>query len=142
MIVIVQNTDKKRLLVKTLSVVSLITMFWLYYGHMSDRFQEQNTKLLTKIEKHEEKNKKINSKAIKLEKTIYKEAVVIVNLIEQKHVQSIKIVKDKLLIVCDFNTNIEPLLIRYGVNAMVKSTEKNLKLALDLRTIVENKYES
>lgn len=142
MIIIVQNTDKKRTLVKLLSVVSLLTMFWLYYNHMSSRFAEQNKQLITKIETKQKENEKLNSKAVKLERTIYKEALKIVNLLEQKHVQSIKIVKDKLLIVCDFNTDIEPVLIRYGVNAMVKSTDKNMKLALDLRTIVENKYES
>jgi len=142
MIIIVQNTDKKRTLVKLLSVVSLLTMFWLYYNHMSIRFAEQNKQLITKIETKQKENEELNSKAVKLERTIYKEALKIVNLLDQKHIQSIKIVKDKLLIVCDFNTDIEPVLIRYGVNAMVKSTDKNMKLALDLRTIVENKYES
>jgi hypothetical protein len=85
---------------------------------------------------------KNTNKTFNLENTIYKEAAIIVNLINQKYVQSIKIEKDKLLIVCDFNTDIEPVLIRYGVNAMIKNTNKNIKLALDLRIIVENKYES
>ena len=51
-------------------------------------------------------------------------------------------VKDKLYLVCDFNTDIEPLLIRYGVGAMIKNSNQNIKIAIDLKTIVENKYES
>ena len=64
------------------------------------------------------------------------------NLLEQKHIQSIKIVKDKLYIICDFTTDIEPLLIRYGVAAMIKNSNKNIKIAIDLKTIVENKYDT
>ena len=140
MIIVIEGKRNKQLLIKALSMLSLVAMFWLYYGHMSDKFQEQNNQLLSKLEL--KKEKKITDKKSNLEKTIYKEATIIVDLINQKHVQSIKIVKDKLLIVCDFNTDIEPLLIRYGVNAMVKNTSTNIKLALDLKLIVENKYES
>jgi len=140
MIIILKTRNKNQLLIKALSMVSLILMFWLYYNHMSNKFQEQNNQLLTKLDKTIVK-KKID-KSINLEKTIYKEAIVIVNLLEQKHVQSIKIVKDKLYLICDFTTDIEPLLIRYGVAAMVKNSTKNIKIAIDLKTIVENKYDS
>ena len=140
MIIIIEGKRNKQLLIKALSMLSLVVMFWLYYSHMSDKFKEQNNQLLSKLEL--KKEKKITDKKSNLEKTIYKESVVIVDLIGQKNIQSIKVVKDRLLIVCDFNTDIEPLLIRYGVNAMVKNTSNNIKLALDLKLIVENKYES
>jgi len=140
MIIIVEGKRNKQLLIKALSMLSLVIMFWLYYGHMSDKFKAQNDQLLTKLELKKEKI--ITNKQYNLEKTIYKESVVIVDLIGQEHIQSIKIIKDRLLIVCDFNTDIEPLLVRYGVNAMVKNTATNIKLALDLKLIVENKYES
>jgi len=142
MIIIVKNQNKKRILIKSISVISLLAMFWLYYQHMSSKFQEQNALLTTELEIKKEIEKQTTSKSVKLEKTIYKEAVVVVNLIGQKYIRSVKIVKDKLLIVCDFGTNIEPVLIRYGVNAMLKSTDTDIKLALDLKTIVESKYES
>jgi len=140
MIIVIEGKRNKQLLIKALSMLSLVVMFWLYYGHMSDKFKEQNNQLLSKLEL--KKEKKITDKKYNLEKTIYKESVVITDLLGQEHIQSIKIVKDKLLIICDFNTNIEPLLIRYGVNAMIKNTSSNIKLALDLKLIVENKYES
>lgn len=140
MIIILKTTNKNRLLIKTLSVLSLLIMFGFYYQHMSNKFAEQNNNLVNKLDKTI--IKKEIDKSIKLEKTIYKESVIIVNLLEQKHVQSIKIIKDKLYIVCDFTTDIEPLLVRYGVGAMIKNTKKNIKIAINLKTIVENKYES
>ena len=140
MIVIIKTRNRNQLLIKALSMLSLLIMFWLYYGHMSDKFQEQNNKLVNKLDQTIIK-KKID-KSINLEKTIYKEAVIIVNLLEQKHIQSIKVLKDKLFIICDFSTDIEPLLIRYGIAAMIKNSDQNIKIAIDLRKIVENKYDS
>jgi len=142
MLIIVQNQNNKRVLVKTIAVLSLFTMFWLYYQHMSSKFQEENMKLATELITKKEIEKKLNSKTVKLENLLYKEAVLITKLINQKNIQSIQIVKDKLLIICDFGTNMEPVMIRYGVNAMLKSTDTDIKIALDIRTIVENKYES
>ena len=140
MIVIVKGKNTKQLIIKALSMLSLVVMFYLYYGHMSEKFAKQNQDLVNKLNTKTE-NKKIDVSK-QLEKTIYKEAVVVVDLLEQRHIQSIKVVKDKLLIICDYNTDIEPILIRYGVKALVKNTSRNIKIALDLRTIVENKYES
>lgn len=140
MIIIIKTRNKNQLLIKALSVLSLLLMFSLYYNHMSNKFAKENEELTTILNKTIVK-KKIN-KIINIEETIYKEAVVIVGLLEQKHIQSIKIIKDKLYIVCDFTTNIEPLLIRYGVGAMVKHTKRNIKIAINLKKIVENKYDS
>ena len=142
MVIIVQNQNKKRVMVKTIAVLSLVTMFWLYFQHMSTKFQEQNTKLAIELETKKELERKINSKSAKLEELIYKEAVLVTKLINQKNIQSIQIIKDKLLITCDFGTNIEAVMIRYGASAMLKSTDVDIKIALDIKTIVENKYES
>lgn len=142
MIIVVKNRNTKRLAVKSLAVFSLFAMFYLYYNHMSNKFAEQNQVLATKLEVKETIERKLNDKSIKMENTIYKEALTIVKLIGQEHVQSVKVLKDQLLIVCDFTTNIEPILIRYGANAMVKHTKTNIKVALNLKTIVENKYEA
>ena len=142
MLIIVQNQNNKRVIVKAMAGLSLVMMFWLYYQHMSNKFQEQNNKLTTELETKKAIEKKMNSKSVKLENIIYNEALLITKLINQKNIQSIQIVKDKLLITCDFGTNIESVMIRYGVSAMLKSTDVDIKIALDIRTIVENKYES
>jgi len=139
MIVIVKGKDYKRIAIKAISYIIIVIMFYFYYQHMSDKFKDQNKQLVTKLNISVEK--KQDKKTKKLEDTIYNEALVIVNLVKQKHVQSIKIVNNRLLMVCDFDTNIEPLMIRYGINALIQSTSKNIKLAIKLKTIVENKYE-
>ncbi|MEA3383902.1 MAG: hypothetical protein U9Q20_04395 [Campylobacterota bacterium] len=139
MIVIVKGKDYKRVIIKSLSILSLFIMFYFYYQHMSDKFKTQNDLLVNKLNTTIETKK--SNKSIELEKLIYKEAVIIVDLIEQRNVQSIQIVKDRLMLICDYNSNIEPLMIRYGVSALIKSTSKNIKIAIDLKTIVENKYE-
>jgi len=140
MIVIIKGSNIKQLIIKALSMLSLVLMFYFYYGHMSNKFKAQNEQLISKLNIKKEIKKADLS--VKFEKTIYKEAVIVVDLLDQKHIQSIKIVKDKLLIICDYDTNIEPVLIRYGVNALIKNTSQNVKIALDLKIIVENKYES
>ncbi len=140
MIVIIKARNPRNMIVKTLSTLSLMVMFYFYYGHMSDKFAEQNQQLVTKLEVKKDTKKANFSK--KLEDIIYKEALIVVDLLDQKKVQSVQIKKQKLLIVCDFNTNIEAVMIRYGVKALIKNTSKDIKIALDLKTIVESKYET
>ena len=77
-----------------------------------------------------------------LEKLIYKEAEKVVDLLDQTNIISIKVVNKKLYIVCDYDTDIEPLLVRYGVNAMIKQSAQNIKIAIDLKFIVESRYET
>ncbi len=139
MIIVVKGFDYRRVLVKGLSYLALIIIFYFYYGHMSTKFENQNNKLENEL--NIQKKEETLNKSLAYEDEIYKEAVVIVDLLEQKHIQSVKIIKDKLLIICDYNTDIEPILIRYGVKAFVKNTAKNIKIAIDVKTIVENKYE-
>ena len=141
MVLIVKGKNYKSLLRKTLSVVLLVTMFSFYYIHMSNKFQEDKLKLQTQLLA---KNKIITDKKnlkSKIERLIYKEAENSVELIGQEHVQEVKIIKNKLVIICDWDTDIEPLFIRYGVIALVKSTPENIKIAIDLKYIVESKYE-
>ena len=139
MIIILKSRNNNQMIIKALSILSLVIMFYLYYQHMSTKFSNQQKQLVNNLEVSVKKKKVDKSK--KYENVIYKESVIIVDLIEQKNIQSIKILKNKLYIVCDYNTDIEPLLIRYGVNALIKNTSKNIKIAIDLKNIVENKYE-
>ena len=137
MIVIVNSKSYKKLIVKLLSYVGLLIMFYFYYNHMSNKFQQQNEKLKQSL--NIAKTTKKNNISKENEQIIYKEAVIITNLIDQKYIESMKIVKDRLLIICDPNTNIEPLMVRYGVKAYIKDTQKNIKIAIDLSTIMEKK---
>jgi len=137
MIVLVQKNGYKRLIIRSLSYVAIIIMFYFYYNHMCNKFANQ-TKTL---KKDLNITKRVYNSPIsdKYENAIYKEAVSIVDLLGQQYIISMKIVNKRLLIICNNDTNIVPLMIRYGVNAYVKNTQNNIKIAIDLTTIVENK---
>ncbi len=139
MILVVKGKNYKKIAIKVLSMVGLIAMFFAYYAHMSNKFQTQNKNLVKKLDiKNENKKLKL---AKKLEKLIYKEAEMAVNLLGQENIRKIGIFEKKLFIVCDYDTDIEPLLVRYGVRAMMKQTVADIKIAIDLKFIVESKYE-
>ena len=142
MIVIVKEKKYKAILRKALAFSALVIMFSVYYNHMSTQFKEQNATLEKKLKEETAKLKKKYNLSKKVERLIYKEAEECVELLGQEKIQSIKIVKNKLYIVCDWNTDTEPLFVRYGVLALVKSTPENVKIAISLKYIVESKYEA
>ncbi len=141
MILIVKGKTYKHLIRKTIAYSALVIMFGLYYNHMSNQFKEQNLKLQKELAIKTAALKKKQNISKKLERIIYKEAEKCVDLLGQEKIQSVKIVKNKLLIVCDWDTNTEPLYVRYGVLALVKNTPENVKIAIDLKFIVESRYE-
>ncbi|MEA3314513.1 MAG: hypothetical protein U9Q30_01490 [Campylobacterota bacterium] len=152
MVIIVKNSNIKEKIIKIVAGLSLIIMFVAYYFHMSNKFQEEfntgvdmsevvNSSSTTTTTPVEVFKPRRLDKSLKFEETIYKEATIVVDLLEQKHIQSIKAVKNKLLIVCDYDTDLEPLMVRYGVQALIKNEVTHIKIALDLKEIVENRYE-
>ncbi len=139
MILVVKGKDYRKLAMKTFSYVGLIVMFYFYYNHMSDKFSQTNQSLVKKLNiKVDTKKNKLTKK---LEKLIYKEAERIVDLLGQHNIINIKIIEGKLFIICDYDTDVEPLLVRYGVKAMMRQNAKNIKIAIDLKFIVESRYE-
>jgi len=143
MVLIIKEKHKtKQIIGKVLSYGFLIGMFTLYYFHKSNEFLESNDKLAKELKKNQDLQASKLELNKNVEKVIYKEAESCVDLIGQEKIQSIKIVKDKLYIVCDWDTDIEPLFIRYGVMALVKSTPENIKIAIDLKFVVESNYEA
>ena len=70
-------------------------MFYLYYGHMSEKFQLQNKQLSNKLNIEISNTKSRVSD--KVEASIYKEAKLLVKMLNQKHIQSIKILKDNFI---------------------------------------------
>ena len=141
MILIVKGTDYKSWIRKTLSFVALVGMFYLYYNHMSSEFKAQNEQLAKNLKEKTLALKKKFNLTKKIERIIYKEAEKCVDLVGQEKIKSIKIDKDRLIIVCDWDTDIEPLFVRYGVLALVKSTPEDIKIKIDLKFIVESRYE-
>lgn len=135
MIVAVKRKDYKRIIIKVISYISLVAMFTAYYVHMSDEFSNNSS------DKEETKLTVKEKKSIIIEKIIYKEAETAVDLLGQNNIQEIKVVGKRLLIVCDTNVDLEPLMVRYGVMALVKNGVNDIKIAISLDFIVESKYE-
>ena len=140
MIVAVKTNTKKRFFIKVISTVVVVIMFIAYYNHMSNEFAMQAKK------EKEEKLKAIeidNKKAMqkKLERIVYREAETAVDLIGQRNIQDVKIVSNKVLIVADVGTNLEALKVRYGSTALIKKDLKDVKIAIDLKYVIESKLD-
>lgn len=139
MIVAVKRNNKKRVFIKLISALSLVGLLFYYYNHMSEEYKKKeelaNEKQLEQIQKDEEAQK-----SKKLERVIYREIETAVDLIGQRKVINVKIVSNKALIIVDPDTNLEALKIRYGTAALIKKDLKDIKIALDLKYIIENMY--
>ena len=139
MIVAVKRNNKKRNLIKLISAVAVVGMFVYYYFHMSEEYAKQqeieNKKQLQLIEKNKEEEK-----SRKIERIIYREIETAVDLIGQRKVIDVKLISNKALIVVDPDTNLDALKVRYGTTALIKKDLKDIKIALDLKYIIESKY--
>ncbi|OUR71254.1 hypothetical protein A9Q76_05900 [Arcobacter sp. 31_11_sub10_T18] len=137
MIVTVKRKNYKKLIIKAISLLSVVAMFTVYYNYMSTKLNQES------MQKKEVKNKETlkSKKAKAIEKIIYREAETAVDLIGQINVKEIKILGKRLFLVCDTNTDLEPLMIRYGVMALVKHSVKDIKIAINLDLIVASKYD-
>ncbi|WP_375724832.1 hypothetical protein LXN10_05205 [Arcobacter sp. KX21116] len=136
MIVTVKNSGPKNYVMKIISVVALVAMFTAYYFHMSDEFSSDKGK--TNSKQTIEDMKKEDSKEV--ERLIYKEVETAVELVGQEHIQDVKIVKNKILLVCDTDTNLDALKVRYGTLALIKNDLNNIKIVIDIKYIIESKY--
>lgn len=140
MIVVVKRIDYKKLFVKVGTIMALIIAFGAYYFYMSDYYKNfgeetaDNTAIEATISDIKEK------KARTLENIIYQEADTATSLIGKDNIKDIKINNDRLLIIANPKTDIEPIMIRYGVLALVQNTKNDIKIAVDLATIVQSRY--
>lgn len=141
MIVVVKKKNIKKVVIKALVLLFLVAMFGAYYLHMSDFFvnmEAQNKKVETtpkKIELTPEEKR-----ALKLEDLFYKEAEDIVDLLGQKYIRKVYVTQKSLVFHCDNETNIEPLLIKYGTNANYKVGIDFMTISIDLNFIVEENF--
>lgn len=139
MIVAVKTNTKKRLVIKILSALAVVGMFVFYYYYMSDTYAkkqaEEKQKQLQEIQIEDKKDK-----AKKLERIIYREIETAVDLIGQIKVIDVKILSNKALIIVDPDTNLDALKVRYGSTALIKKGLKDTKIAIDLKYIIESKY--
>ena len=138
MIVAVKNSGPKRVLTRVISLLVVIAMFVAYYFHMSEEFSSKEETLKQEQVQNVEDDRAEEAK--KIERLIFREVETAVDLVGQEYIQDVKIVKDKILITCDTSTNLDPIKVRYGTLALIKNNLNNIKIAIDIRYIVESKY--
>jgi hypothetical protein len=131
--------NKKQKIIKIASLVVVVIMFIAYYFHMENEFKLQQEKelQLKKAEKIKIETKKKKKKL--LERSLVSEIEKIVDLIGQKYINHIKIVEKKVVVICEPNTNLEALMVRYGSMALIKESLKETIIAIDLKYIVESR---
>ncbi|WP_072680365.1 hypothetical protein [Arcobacter sp. LA11] len=139
MIVAVKTNSKKKLFIRIASLLAVVVMFVFYYFYMSNEFtSKQDTDANEKIQAIN-KNAKLE-KSKKLERIIYREIETAVDLIDQRNILNVKIISNRALIVVDPDTNLDALKVRYGSMALIKKGIKDIKIAIDLKYIIESKY--
>ena len=138
MIVAVKR-NKKQKLFKIISLLILVCMFGAYYYYTSKAFEEQQLIELEnkKVQKLEEEKQETVKKNI--ERAILVEVEKAVDLVGQEHVKHVKIIENKVVLVCNPNTNLDALLVRYGVMAFVKKTLNEVIIAVDIDFILKSK---
>lgn len=141
MIVVVKKNNFKKLAMKIISLLVVGGMLAAYYFHMGEKFSNE-TADQTQMAEDESNLSDKEKLSRKLEKIIYKESENVVHLIGQSNIQKIRVVGKTLFVVCDSNTDIEPLMVRYGALALVKNTNKDIKIAINLQDIIGDIYES
>ena len=140
MIVAVKR-NKKQKIIKLISLAVLVAMFGGYYFYMSKEFEEKQrieleTKKAEKIEAEENKKYKKS-----LEKAILTEIEKAVDLIGQKYIQHVKIIENKVVIICEPKTNLDALKVRYGTMALIKNTLNEIIIAIDVKYIVKSRLD-
>lgn len=138
MIVAVKRTNYKKLAIKVGVVVFLAGMFLAYYDHLSDKFSNVIGQSQTPQEQSIDQFSQNRAKQI--ERIIYDEAQIAVDLLSQEYVRTVKVIGRKLYIACDPEVNLDALKVRYGVMALIKTTTQDTKIAIDLKQIVESRY--
>ena len=138
MIVAVKR-NKKRYLIKILSVLALVGMFSAYYYHMNKNYEELlkkelETKQALKIQEDKKEKEKKD-----IETAILTEIEKAVDLIGQENIKHVKIIEDKVVIICEPSTNLDALMVRYGAMALVKKTLNEIIIAVDVNFILKSR---
>ena len=139
MIVAVKTNSKKRTFVRIASLLAVVMMFIFYYFYMSNEFKSKQEENADQKIQRINKNAKLE-KSKKLERIIYREIETAVDLIEQRNILDVQIISNRALIVVDPNTNLDALKVRYGSMALIKKSINDTKIAIDLKYIIESKY--
>lgn len=141
MIVAVKRNKSQKIL-KIIIVVLLVSGGAYYYNDYLEtaRINAEKQKLEEEqkrvLKAKEEEQEKIKQEA---QREILAEVEKAVNLIGQEHVRDVKLIKNKVVFVCEPDTNIDALVVRYGAMALIKKTFDEIVIVVDIDFILKNK---
>ena len=137
MIVAVKRNKNFKLLKIGAVVVVLLIAIAIFYN----KYQTKQEEIRLANEKQEILKIEANSKEkekIDIEKAILSEVEKAVELVGQEHIRTVKIIDNKIVIVCEANSNLEALFVRYGAMAMIKRTLNETVIAVDINFILKS----
>lgn len=141
MIVAVKRNKSQKIL-KIIIVVLLVSGGAYYYNDYVEtarinaekqKLEEEQKRILKAKEEEQEKIKQ------EAQREILAEVEKAVNLIGQEYVRDIKLIKKKVVFVCEPDTNIDALVVRYGAMALIKKTFDEIVIVVDIDFILKNK---
>ncbi|MCG3663548.1 hypothetical protein L5F37_09050 [Aliarcobacter butzleri] len=141
MIVAVKRNKSQKIL-KIIIVVLLVSAGAYYYNDYveTSRINAEKQKLEEEqkriLKAKEEEQEKIKQEA---QREILAEVEKAVNLIGQEYVRDVKLIKNKVVFVCEPDTNIDALVVRYGAMALIKKTFDEIVIVVDIDFILKNK---
>lgn len=141
MIVAVKRNKSQKIL-KIIIVVLLVSGGAYYYNDYIEtaRIKAEKQKLEEEqkrvLKAKEEEQEKIKQEA---QREILAEVEKAVNLIGQEYVRDVKLIKNKVVFVCEPDTNIDALVVRYGAMALIKKTFDEIVIVVDIDFILKNK---
>ncbi|MFK2823244.1 hypothetical protein [Arcobacter sp. YIC-80] len=138
MIVAVKRNRKQKL-IKFLSLFVVTLMFAGYYFHTSSELQKQQEEQMKAKQAALQEEKAKAKEKKKVEGIIVDEVQKAVSLVGQENVRHVKIIEDKLILICELDTNLEPLMVRYGTMALVKNTLNEIIVAIDVQYILKSR---
>lgn len=131
--------NKKQKFIKIIVLLVLVAISGGYYYHSNEvkkekqRIEFEEKQALKLEEEKKEKAKK------EVETAILSEIEKAVELIGQEQVRHVKIIDNKVIIICEPNTNLDALVVRYGVMALIKKTLNEIVIAVDINFILKSK---
>lgn len=137
MIVAVKRNNKQKYTILALAVFVAFVLF-LIFKSVYQKSEISNENGIKREILQVEANEKSNDAKI-LEKAILSEVEKVVDLVGQEHIRTIKIIDNKIVIVCEKDAVLEALFIRYGAMAMVKKTLNETVLAVDINYILKSR---
>ena len=132
-----RNKNLKLLKIVAITIFLAAGAYFFYSKYQQNQEEIKLTKENQEILKLEESKDSENK--LDIEKAILSEVEKAVELVGQEHIRTIKIIDNKIVIVCEANSNLEALFVRYGAMAMVKKTLNETVIAVDINFILKSR---